>query len=269
MHTVESATTLDFSEWDVFIDDMITNTGRDAVFNLVANDRNLPRLDDVRALTIEQTERFPIRSLVTNIVVTDDTLNVVGSPEDFLDRETWRTYGMELSLRFVYLSRALRRMEERRSFDNARLVEAIESGELFSGRSWILAHAAERYYAGDYISFLHVALPQVEEAVRSLVRRVGRRVTVSGRDGQMELKPLGALLASLRGLLDEDLLHFLEFALCHRQGWNLRNGVMHGVAEAPSFCQQICDVVLWIVLRLSLLRVTVEPTVGSQESSVS
>jgi hypothetical protein len=264
---VETETTLDFKAWDAFIEGLIQQSGRDAVLTLVSNDKNLPTFERARDLALEQTERFPIRSLVTNIVVTDDTINVVANRDEYLEREARRNYGLDASMRFVYLGRAMRMARKGGHFDAARVQEALSESELFSGRDTIWSCAIERYFADDFISFQHIMLPQIEQAVRSLVRAVGRRVTVTGRDGQMELKNLGALLASLRDLVDNDLARFLEFVLCHRQGWNLRNAVSHGVAEQAVFSPQLSGVVLWIALRLSLIRVTVGSSTGGAEAA--
>ncbi len=258
MHTVEHSTTLDFNTWDPYIEQLMADAQRDAVFHLVANDANLPKRETARNLAIETTERYPLRSLVTNIVIKNETLHFIETREQFLDAETWKNYGMELSMRFAYLGRAVRMMQANGVLDASRVLEALEGSELFAGRQNVWSVAVERYFAADYVSFLHVMLPQIEEAFRALLKRTGRRVMTVGRNGQLELKPLGGLLASLRDLIDQGVMDFFEFVLCHQQGWNLRNTVTHGLAEEAVFSWHVADIVMWVALRLSLFQVTVK-----------
>ena len=93
-----------------------------------------------------------------------------------------------------------------------------------------LADALGRFCDGDDDGALHIVIPQIEAAIRSAAARLGI-VVIKNPQGERPggVRQLGALLADLRGRMDETWRRYLVNALNDSLGLNLRDQVSHGL----------------------------------------
>lgn len=120
----------------------------------------------------------------------------------------------------------------------------------------LLARAISAYMEGDWIAFAHVLIPQVEDAVRTLVRLRGGSHLKPHRLGGMVYRPLDDLLRdpAVVGVFGEKAVQYLQVVLTDQRGLNLRNEVCHGYAPAQAFGPQMADRLLHVALVLAQLR---------------
>jgi hypothetical protein len=84
-----------------------------------------------------------------------------------------------------------------------------------------LAHGVVLFARGAYDDSAHALTPRIERAVREICRR--------------GVRPLGHLLAALKGILDESWRRYLVNSLTEPLGVNLRNRIAHGlIGEAQA-----------------------------------
>jgi hypothetical protein len=117
-----------------------------------------------------------------------------------------------------------------------------------------------RFLHGDDEGALHVLIPQLEAAIRGLAARAGIVVikTPQGvRPGGV--RPLGSILADLKGRMDESWRAYLYNALADPLGVNLRNQIGHGL-HGPVSRSEVA-IAIHIACHLRLLSVeTKTPT---------
>ena len=114
----------------------------------------------------------------------------------------------------------------------------------------ILEVGLERYLSGDYVSAMHVLIPQLEDVLRRTLRLLGGSTTSVQGDVTREID-LGQVLDApeMERLLGEDTIFYLRYLLVEQLGMNLRNRVAHGLIRKSE-----CDRPTLALVVMSLLR---------------
>jgi hypothetical protein len=104
---------------------------------------------------------------------------------------------------------------------------------------------------GEYDVAVHILAPQIENALREILRRQGA-IVYSTRDGVQSLISLENILDHAKSLqiFGEDFLFALDTALAGRLGANVRNEVAHGLLNDSSSNSSDAAFVWWLALRL-------------------
>lgn len=113
----------------------------------------------------------------------------------------------------------------------------------------IVERAIDYYLTGDYVAFISVIIPQIEEAVRNLLEKEGGNILVKKEDMYM-LKNLDQLLNDpivVTKLSEPNCFHF-KTLLSERTGMNLRNDLAHGYMPPDKFNEQNADALLAALL---------------------
>lgn len=112
------------------------------------------------------------------------------------------------------------------------------------------------YANGDYVKAIHVLIPQVENSLRELLKMLDLPTTKNDDEGEFELKNMNHVLhnETVRVTLDERLWMFLKVLYTDKRGFNLRNIVMHGIAEPNDLNQANAALVLQSVMLLTMVR---------------
>ncbi|HEY8744731.1 MAG TPA: DUF4209 domain-containing protein [Chloroflexota bacterium] len=115
----------------------------------------------------------------------------------------------------------------------------------------------DRYFAEDYVSALHILVPQLEDAIRRILAILGV-ATTSFRDGVTQEKTLDSVLstAELRQTLGEDLTTYLQYLLVGQRADNLRNKVAHGLVKKPGCSREVTQQILHCYVLLANFAVT-------------
>jgi hypothetical protein len=104
---------------------------------------------------------------------------------------------------------------------------------------------------GDYDVAVHLIAPQLEHALREVLRRHGE-VVYKTRNGVQTLSSLTDVLEhpSATAILGDDFVFALDTALAERIGANIRNEVSHGIINDASSNGYEAAFVWWLALRM-------------------
>ena len=119
-------------------------------------------------------------------------------------------------------------------------------------REYLFAKGLISGFQGDFVTAIHLLVPQFENSVRHLLEQHG--VSVSGIDdeGIQEEYDLNRLLylPEMEKIFGKDLLLHLQGLLVEKEGANIRNRMAHGLMYPGDFHSSDC-VFLWaLILRL-------------------
>lgn len=122
-------------------------------------------------------------------------------------------------------------------------------------RFFIIEKSLASYFSFDYLTFIHLIIPQFEEAIRNLVEINGGTVMVYKNEA-FNLKTFDHLLNDqiVLDVFGEDLSLYFKVLFTDKRGWNLRNDVAHGMVESNHFNKQNADRVLHALLTLGMVR---------------
>jgi len=149
------------------------------------------------------------------------------------------------------------------------VLEMAQSNEIWleewlriAHRSQLVPHGRELQWATaldagfnlDCITMLHVLVPQLEHALRVLLKQRGIITTNLGEDGIQEERDLGWILdnPTLRTVVGDDYVFHLRCLLVERFGANLRNMAAHGLITDGGCHDPVVFMLWWLALRLVL-----------------
>ena len=120
-------------------------------------------------------------------------------------------------------------------------------GYLSDNQKAIIKRGIDRFFADDYISSLHIMLPQYENAFRRFFESYGFATTnVSSDRTQKEQTFTSFIENDFVKLLSEDYMCMVDFVMVNNLGYNLRNNIAHGLIEMRSINKRICLMVLYL-----------------------
>lgn len=120
------------------------------------------------------------------------------------------------------------------------------------GREEIFAKGLCAGMHGDFVTALHLLIPQLENSLRQVLKERGENTIVVNRKGFDEERDLDDLLrlAKTKELFGEDLCFSLRALLLHRFGPNLRNLLSHGLLDPAAASSAQGIYVWWLTLQL-------------------
>lgn len=124
-----------------------------------------------------------------------------------------------------------------------------------SGREDSFARGLYQGMRGEYVDAVHRLLPQLEHALRMLLRRAGVETLTQDRDGVQKERNLNQLLEmpELGQLLGDDLVFDLQVLLVDAFGSNFRHDVAHGLRSDAALDSWEAAYCWWTILRICVL----------------
>lgn len=229
----------------------------------------LPKTEAAKNLVQELKTVAPLMSLIP-ITIVDSAGRPkakVGPVDDAGDGRLYHQLAQTISFYQPFLSYVLDKVAKtfQPSIDD--YVSTLYASPVFlENRRPLLNEGLEAYNKGDFVKAIHVLVPQIEEALRTLLTLIGIPAykNVSRHPGVTDAKGMNDILSDNRvqDVLTEDLWRYLTVLYIDRRGLNLRNDLAHGLIAVDAFNQSTADRVFHSLLTLSLIRREKSPVVG-------
>ncbi|HAP2020615.1 TPA: DUF4209 domain-containing protein [Escherichia coli] len=123
-----------------------------------------------------------------------------------------------------------------------------------------IEHGISRFLEKDYLSALHILVPQLESTVRRMFSKTGYSTT-SIRKGntQQEVTFNEFLLrADIRSALGNDVHKLIQIVMVEQSGLNLRNEIAHGLIELHNINYTKCILVIYLFLILTRYEIDID-----------
>ncbi len=176
---------------------------------------------------------------------------VGGIESDFNSHLIQRIYG-SLNSSHTIIHFFIQKAIMKKLFNVNAILNYIKSCPFFeSDRLSIIERGLRAYFEGDLVIFMHLIVPQIENAIRNVVEMSGRStIRHQKHNNGFELKTFNELL------LDDAIVRvdggslslYLRVLFTEQQGWNLRNTICHGIATQSFFNQPAADRVFHALL---------------------
>jgi len=223
--------------------------------NSIANFADMiPNINKTEKLTDELKEKYPISSLFpttsfnkkqpTSHSQTDEEIR-----DSKLKTEFIRTIRMMESI----LSINVKELEEKKEITVEDYFEYIKSFGLHDETSLaIIKRGIERHLDGDYISSIHVLIPQVEYTIRQLLLSRGIKTTSITND-IIRNTLLDILICRGVSFYGDDMTNYLKIKFTDMDGLNERNNVCHADADIADFNHSISLSIIYVIMVLTKL----------------
>lgn len=213
----------------------------------------LIEMSRIKEMAQKNVKDFILSSLMPGVVLDDGrVVSRATNSEENLRLQVRRNYSFCLT----YISRFLLSEILNILRSNSDCVAAImnvykEWDFVNKAREPILQIGFTKLMEGDYISALHILVPQFEACLREMFSAAGI-CTIVFKDGIYQEQVLNEFLKrdEVRDVLEEDMHQYIETVMVSQNGWNLRNNIAHGLVDSSMFTLQKAAVILHMYLRL-------------------
>ncbi len=240
-----------------FVDAVVTQTDDlPSILKRMSRLRELcPKAEYVR----EQTKKtMPVTYQIVSLTTYSTDGHVIDGGSD--PQLAWYAKMYEINQGIIsdlYLRRLFIALKERKELDQNTLYSYIESRKTFPPRSLpLIKKGIEAYFSEDYISALHILIPQFEGVFLSLSERVGIDIIALNRsaDVSTRTKVLSENHLSSKEFVDkwsEDFCEQIKFILFNSLGHRLRHKIAHGEIDPRECNQTNTELILYLHLVLA------------------
>jgi hypothetical protein len=244
------------------VEHVCSGTPEEALFKLIQ--QFMPSTEHAKSMREYIKKNCVFLSLLSTSLIRDGNIEArIGSVEEDEIGHTIQHMAQELLINSGLIALLLQEMKERKVLDLDNIVDFIRNSELLGGEGTeIIREGIVAHWKGNYISSVHVLIPQSEKMIRNLATSIGVVTSkYNRRDRTMQEKTLYDLLNDeiFRQTAPEELRLYLQCLLVDKRGLNIRNNVAHGLLTAEAFSEQLSVQLIYCLLLCSILRIETRP----------
>lgn len=224
--------------------------------------------EELRNSALERMRQFPLQSLFAATVMSRDGRVIAKRPamglsgeltedgETAIRAEMVRDFGISVSI--VVQGDIWPALEvlllEHRLREGYFVALASQSPIVPKERVGLFGKALYAGYERDFVTALHLLIPQIEHLVRVHLKQVGAKTTNLDKDGIENENGMSTLmeLPEAEQVFGKDLAFELKSLFCDSFGPNLRNEVAHGLLDEDGFHSPFAIYAWWLALRLTV-----------------
>jgi hypothetical protein len=127
-----------------------------------------------------------------------------------------------------------------------------QSSVIPEGRERLIAKGLFAGYDNDFVTALHILIPQVEHLVRVYLKQEGVKTSTLDKTGIETENGLSTLMNNqeVNAIFGEDLAFEFKALFCDAFGANLRNELAHGLLEHEEYQSVHAIYAWWLILRI-------------------
>lgn len=244
-------------ELDAYLDSM-TSGGLETTLNRIAI-HFIPKKDQVEQQVLELAKNHPLTYLFTKTLQDHKGRPVatIGGIEEDLEGNVIHQLSQNMNIDSFFLRHSFNKASEVYGMSSDELTSFILRSPIFEeSKKDIVQKGVKAYLDEDYMSAIHVLVPQAEAAIRTLVELMGGATLRKNRQGGLQLRTFDDLLRdeSVENCFGADTSFYFRMLLTDQRGWNMRNDVCHGISPAGAFNYSTADRAMHVMLCLSQVR---------------
>ena len=267
MDTVSSKT-IDLTEVINNIVKAVSGKDKEYALEALAHLYGGVRVDRLRETQKEILENHPFQTLFDRTHIASDGRVVAKRPgvsghEKDIEASLWeamiRQYELEIGLivnGWIVPALDVIRAEHRiREWEFVSL--AAQSPIIPQNREHLIGKGLFAGFDRDFVTSMHLLIPQLEHIVRVHLKQVGEITTFMSKDGIETENGLSALIENRksREIFGENLEFEIKALFCDSFGPNLRNELAHGLVDTGKACSYLSIYVWWLMYRLTTVPV--------------
>lgn len=218
----------------------------------------IPIKEKIKEQIFDLSKKAPLTFLITQQIQDEKgrVVATIGSLEHDLEGHVVRQISQNLSFSALFLRAVLIESITNKGLSKSNILDFLKKTPVLNlDRVSIIDRAIDAYFQNDYLVFIHLIIPQIEEAIRNIVEMAGGNVLKPSRGGGYHLRTFDEILRDdiIKESLGEDFVDYFRILFTDQRGWNLRNSVCHGMASPNMFNPQTADRILHALICLGLI----------------
>ena len=258
MTSIKTEFTIEREKFDKYNQYFIQATLEETLLSIPRG--NIPPLSDLRVRIKDLQEKNFISLMMPQAVIDKKgrTLCTIGGIREDPEGHLYLRFRQEIPYQNLFYSHLIDELKTSHELSTDALLGHISNSPLFQvDRIEIFRRSFDAFLTGDYVIFLHLMIPQIEECCRLIMELNEENVLKDGRSKKSyHLKTFDEVLRSesLKQVFTEDQLFYLRAIYTDPRGFNLRNDVCHGMSGFSDFNGLHANLVFNTVLLLCLIR---------------
>lgn len=260
MKSVETSIDISPEEMEKWLSQFLSGTVDEALTKVAGI--FLIREESTKSSLRNMCKDAPLLSMMQSSIVNIDgfTTATVGSIEADIDGRAIQHAATLFSWKASWLNYAFDRIQKKYGMNPEVVIARIRGGPFFAPEGMpLLAEGVTAWFAGDAAKAIHLIVPRIEAALRSLLAALGGTVMEPNSDvGGFMAIGLGKVLNNpiFREKVPKDICFHLRALYNDPRGLNLRNELAHGLVRPELLNVGLANWVIHTVLLLGLLSIT-------------
>ncbi|WP_166694283.1 DUF4209 domain-containing protein [Fibrivirga algicola] len=243
---------------DDYIKDMTFGT-TDEILNRLAV-HYIPSKENAKEIIQNSEYKNSISALITRGLYDDKgrTIAVIGPLTEDIEGHIFLRLTNNLSVTSLLLRWVITACIADKKISSNAIIDFISRSDLFPpNRLHVIKLGLDAFFKNDFLSFIHLIIPQIEEAIRHLIEMSGGNTFKKARSGNhYHVKTFDDVLRdpTVEKALGNALSSYFRLVFTDSRGLNLRNDVCHGILSPEKFNSTNADIIIHTLLCLGLLR---------------
>ena len=244
-------------EMDKFLEGLTSGSRNVAIERIAVH--FIPRKEEIKNQVLELAKTAAFTFAIGKTIVDHAGRPVahVGGIDSDLDGNVVHMMSQNMQYSAIFLNLAIKKGAEKFELNSEQWLEFILASPIFdAGKTQMIRRGVKAYCESDWPVAIHLLIPQIEDALRNLVKLLGNSTFKLGRNGAMMLKNFDELLRveMIAKTFGDDIVHYLRGLFSDQRCWNLRNRVCHGIIPDASLNESVADRVFHVLLVLALVK---------------
>jgi hypothetical protein len=259
MQTFSHTTEIPKEKMDAYLESMVAGDLETALNRIVI--QFLPRKGKIEQQVLELAKNHPLTYLFTKTLQDHKGRPVatIGGVEEDLEGNTIHQLSQDMAYTSFFLRHSLSKVIEVYKVTVDDFCNFIFASPIFEEpKRDLIKCGVNAFLNKDYVSSIHILIPQAEAAIRTLIEFGGGATLKKNRQGGLQLRTFDDLLRDeiVQNCFGDDSVFYFRVLLTDQRGWNLRNDTCHGISPAGSYNYSTADRVLHVLLCLAQVRAT-------------
>lgn len=215
--------------------------------------RFIPKRGKIENQVLDLAKNYPLQFLFPTTLHDHKgrPVAIIGDINSDLEGRTINQLSQNMSMDSFFFRHCINRMNERYGLSSENLAEFIlQTPIIEKSKHPLISKGINAFLSEDYITSIHVLVPQIEAAIRILVELMSGATLRKNRQGGLQLRTLDDLLRddAVETCFGPDISFYFRALLTDQRGWNIRNDTCHGISPDNAFSYVAADRVLHVLL---------------------
>ncbi len=257
MKEISKEIKIDEKEYQKFLDTIVGKNLVEALNNIAW--RFLPNDDNLKKEVLEIAKHAPLQAFIPTSIMDREgrTVAKIGSVDEDIEGRVVHLMTQYFQFEHGFLYNTIREAKNKYKFTTDDIMNFLYESPLFlEERKDVLKKGIDAYLLNDFLVAAHLLIPQIESALRMMLRMNGGDIYKPAKNGGLFLRNLDEILRS-QAVCDnfsERVTKYFRVLLTDQRGFNLRNDICHGIIDPSHIGFYICDRLFHVLLLLAQVR---------------
>ena len=241
---------------DSIVSRYISSNIQSALDNFAYSNQLIPKVNEIEQQVTNSEESFPLQSLISKSIISDGkkidhTLTELDSKNlNFVDN-----YMLSLNINLEVLIKTI--FEKLIAEYHLNVDDIMEK---FNRWGWLddrnlpfVEKGIKKFFEDDYISSIHILVPQFESTLRRFFANIGFPTTSIKKGTAQHEETFNEFLnrEDIKISLGENVHKLIQIVMVEQAGLNLRNEIAHGLIRFSDITKNKCILVIYLFLMLT------------------